>query len=100
MIYKILPDVPVRWGDVLAGAGVASFLFTVGKFLVGFYIGKSAIVSTYGAAGSFMAVLLWVYYSALILYYGAEFSKAYADCFGKSRTSKVSVRGSSLVRSA
>jgi membrane protein len=81
-IYKILPDALIRWNDVWIGAATASILFTVGKFLVGVYIVKSAMASTYGAAGSFVVLLVWVYYSSLLLYYGAEFTKVYADRFG------------------
>jgi len=82
MIYKILPDTFIRWNDVWIGAAVASLLFTLGKFLVGLYIGKSAITLDYGTAASFVVVLIWVYYSTLLLYYGAEFTKVYADRFG------------------
>jgi membrane protein len=79
MIYKVLPEVTIRWKDVWMGAAVTSVLFTLGKFLVGFYIGKSALVSAYGAMGSLVVILIWVYYSAAILYLGAEFTKIYAD---------------------
>jgi len=82
MIYKILPETAIHWRDVWIGAAATSLLFVLGKFLVGLYIGKSAITSAYGAAGSFAVVLIWVYYSSLLLYYGAEFTKAYADRFG------------------
>lgn len=82
IIYKILPDTSVHWRDVWMGSAVASVLFTLGKFFVGLYIGRSALASTYGAAGSFVVVLVWVYYSALLLYYGAEFTKVYAHRIG------------------
>ena len=85
MIFKILPDVSVRWRDVWVGSAVTSVLFTLGKFLVGLYIGANAATSAYGAAGSFVVVLMWVYYSALLFYYGAEFTKAYADLYERSR---------------
>jgi membrane protein len=87
MIFKILPDTSVRWNDVWIGATATSILFTLGKFLMGLYIGKSAITSAYGAAGSFVVVLMWVYYSAVLLYYGAEFTKAYADAYGSRKDS-------------
>lgn len=82
MIFKTLPEVFVPWTDVWIGAAVTAALFTLGKFLMALYIGKGALTSTYGTAGSFVAVLLWVYYSALVLYFGAEFTKAYADRYG------------------
>ena len=68
------------------GAAVTAVLFTTGKFLMGLYLGKGALTSTYGAAGSFAAVLMWVYYSALVLYFGAEFTKAFADRYGSRRS--------------
>lgn len=77
-IYKVLPDVPIRWGDVLAGAAMTALLFVIGKSLIGWYIGSSAIGSTYGAAGSLIVLLLWVYYSVQIFLLGAEFTKAFA----------------------
>jgi membrane protein len=82
MIFKLLPDVKIQWGDVWIGAAVTALLFTVGKFLIGLYLGKSDIASAYGAAGSLVLLLIWVYYSAQILLYGAEFTKAYADRYG------------------
>jgi membrane protein len=78
-IYKILPDKPIEWRDVGFGAIVTALLFTGGKSLIGWYIGNSAIGSTYGAAGALLVILLWVYYSAQIFLFGAEFTKAYAD---------------------
>jgi membrane protein len=81
-IFKILPNVSIEWSDVWTGAAVTGALFNIGKFLVGLYLGKGALTSTYGAAGSFVAILIWVYYSVLILYFGAEFTKAYADRYG------------------
>jgi membrane protein len=82
MIFKLLPDVKIAWSDVWVGAGLTSLLFTVGKFLIGFYIGKSVSSSAYGAAGSLVSVVAWIYYSALILYFGAEFTRSYANKFG------------------
>jgi membrane protein len=78
MIYKFLPDVHIVWKDVWIGAGVTSLLFTVGKYAIGVYLGRTAMTSAYGAAGSFAVLLLWVYYSALISFFGAEFTQVYA----------------------
>ena len=77
-IYKILPDRPLAWRDVIIGAVVTTLLFTIGKTLIAFYIGSSATVSSYGAAGALIAFLLWIYYSAQIFLLGAEFTKSYA----------------------
>lgn len=82
LIFKILPDVKIAWRDVWVGGAVTSFLFTVGKFLLGWYLGRSTTVSAYGAAGSIILILLWVYYSAQILFFGAEVTKVYATRFG------------------
>lgn len=81
-IYKILPDKRLDWRDVLVGAVATALLFTVGKTLIGLYIGSSAIASSYGAAGALIVVLLWIYYSAQIFLLGAEFTKAYAHRHG------------------
>lgn len=81
-IYKILPDRRLRWRDVLVGAVVTAFLFTVGKTLIGWYIGGSGVATTYGAAGALMVVLLWVFYSAQVFLLGAEFTKAWAGLAG------------------
>lgn len=83
MIYKIVPDVEVKWNDVWIGAIVTAALFTVGKWAIGFYLGRSAPASTYGAAGSLIIILLWIYYSAQILFLGAEFTQVYARRFGQ-----------------
>jgi len=82
MIYKFLPDVRIQWKDVWIGAALTSFLFTVGKFLIGLYLGTSGVTSSFGAAGSLITVLLWVYYSALIFFFGAEFTQIYASRYG------------------
>jgi membrane protein len=82
MIFKIVPNVRIRWHDVWLGAAVTSLLFVLGKFLIGFYLGASSIASAYGAAASVIIVLLWVYYSACILFFGVEFTKVYACKFG------------------
>jgi membrane protein len=85
LIYKIMPRVHVRWHDVWLGAAVTALLFTVGRFLIGLYIGKSGVASGFGAAGSLVIVLIWVYYSAQIFLLGAEFTWVYARTFGSMR---------------
>jgi membrane protein len=86
LIYKIMPRVKVRWHDVWLGAFATALLFTIGKTLIGLYIGKSGIASGFGAAGSLAVVFVWVYYSAQIFLLGAEFTWAYATTFGSMRT--------------
>jgi membrane protein len=81
-IYKVLPDKKLEWRDVLVGAAATAFLFSIGKFLIGLYIGSSAVASSYGAAGALIVVLLWIYYSAQIFLLGAEFTKIYASHYG------------------
>jgi membrane protein len=81
-IYKVLPSVKIAWRDVTVGSLVTALLFSLGKFAIGVYIGNSAIASTYGAAGSVVLILIWVYYSAQILLYGAEFTRAFAYRYG------------------
>ena len=81
-IFKVLPDAKIRWKDVLTGAITTAVLFMLAKFGISYYISKSNVGSTYGAAGSLVILLLWVYFSAMILYFGAEFTKAYAVQFG------------------
>jgi membrane protein len=82
MIYKYLPDVQIRWRDVWLGAAVTALLFTVGKFLLGLYLGRASFTSAYGAAGTIVIILLWAYYSAQILFFGAEFTQVYAKQYG------------------
>lgn len=82
MIYKIMPRVSIRWSEVWIGATITAALFTVGKWLIGVYIGQSAITSGYGAAGALLALLIWIYYSAQIFLMGAEFTWAYSHLFG------------------
>ena len=82
LIFKVLPDVKIAWRDVWIGAVVTSLLFTAGKFLLGWYLGRSTTITAYGAAGSIVLILLWVYYSAQILFFGAEITKVYANRFG------------------
>lgn len=78
LIFKVLPDARIKWKNVRAGAFATAILFMAGKFLIGFYLGQTRMSSAYGAAGSIIVVLLWVYYSAIILYFGAVFTRAYA----------------------
>ena len=85
MIYKILPRVRIGWRDVAIGAAVTALLFTVGKFLIGVYLGKSGVTSGFGAAGSVVVLLVWVYYSAQVFLLGAEFTSIYAYRFGSLR---------------
>ncbi|MCM1981691.1 YihY/virulence factor BrkB family protein [Lyngbya confervoides] len=82
MIFKFLPDVQIAWGDVWMGAGLTTLLFVAGKSLLGLYLGQSSFSSTYGAAGSLVIIVAWVYYSAQILFLGAEFTQVYARHFG------------------
>jgi membrane protein len=82
-IFKVLPDRPIAWRDVLVGALITALLFTVGKSLIGWYLGSSAVASSYGAAGGLIVLFLWVYYSAQIFLLGAEFTKAYASAHGR-----------------
>lgn len=81
-IYKVVPNVRLKWSDVLVGASVTSLVFTVGKQLIGLYLGKESFASTYGAAGSLVILLVWVYYSAQLFFFGAEFTKVYTHRHG------------------
>lgn len=78
LIFKIVPDIEIRWRDVFPGAIATAALFTIGRYLIGLYLGRGAVGSSYGAAGSLVAVLVWVYYSAQILFFGAELTQVYA----------------------
>jgi membrane protein len=89
-IYKVLPDRNLEWGDVVVGAIVTGVLFTVGKSLISWYIGSSAVASSFGAAGALIVLLLWVYYSAQIFLLGAEFTKIYANRHGSKQGNEVS----------
>ncbi|HVJ56471.1 MAG TPA: YihY/virulence factor BrkB family protein [Terrimicrobiaceae bacterium] len=82
MMFKILPDANIAWRDVWIGAFITALLFTLGKFALGFYLGRSGVASSYGAAGSLIVLLLWVYYSSQIVFFGAEFTQVYANRFG------------------
>jgi membrane protein len=82
MIFKLLPDARIEWRDVWLGAAVTALLFTIGKALIGLYLGRAGVTSVYGAAGSLVLVLLWVYYSAQLLFLGAEFTEVYSRRYG------------------
>ncbi|WP_114791257.1 YihY/virulence factor BrkB family protein [Niabella yanshanensis] len=82
VIFKVLPDARIRWRDVIAGAFVTAVLFMLGKFGISIYISQTQVGSTYGAAGSLVVLIVWIYYSSIILYLGAEFTKAYAVAYG------------------
>lgn len=82
LIYKFLPDVKITWSDVLIGAAITSLLFALGRYLLGLYLGNSSFGSSYGAAGSLVVILAWVYYAAQILFFGAEFTQVYARRYG------------------
>jgi len=86
VIYKGLPDAPLSWRDVWIGAAFTAGLFTLGKYAIGIYLGNSAVASSFGAAGSLIALLLWVYYSAQIFFFGAECTRQYALGFGSLRS--------------
>jgi membrane protein len=87
VIYKFVPDVRIAWRDVWVGAATASLLFSAGKFVIGFYLGQSMVTSIYGAAGSLVTLLLWVYYSSLMFFFGAELTQVYASRYGSRATS-------------
>ncbi len=82
IVFRLLPDIRIEWGDVWIGAFVTALLFNIGKYALGWYIGRSTVTSAYGAAGSLIVILLWVYYTAQILLYGAEFTQVYARKYG------------------
>ena len=86
LIYKMIPRVEVAWHDVWVGAAVTSLLFTIGKVAIGLYLGKSDVTSTFGSAGSFAVLMIWVYYAAQIFLLGAEFTRVYAERFGSRRS--------------
>lgn len=85
MTYRILPDVKIAWRDVWLGSILTSLLFVVGKTLIGLYLGRTGVASAYGAAGSLVVILLWVYYSSLIFFFGAEFTRVHSRQFRTSR---------------
>jgi membrane protein len=81
-IYKIMPDVRIEWRDVMLGGAATSLLFTIGKFVLGIYLGKASIASTYGAAASIVVLVIWVYYSGQIFFFGAELTRSFANRYG------------------
>lgn len=83
LMFKLLPDAKIRWKDVLFGGFITAIFFTLGKFAIGYYLGKSNLTTLYGAAGSIIIIMVWVYYSSIILYLGAEFTKVHANLFGR-----------------
>jgi membrane protein len=85
MMFKLLPDTPVAWNDVWIGAAATALFFTIGQAAIGLYLGHSTVASVYGAAGSLVVVLVWVYYSSQVLFFGAEFTQIYACRFGSRR---------------
>lgn len=85
MIYRILPDIELAWRDVAFGSGVTAVLFAVGKYLIGFYLARATVASTYGAAGSLVVILLWVYYSAMIFLWGAELTRVHSRRYREGR---------------
>ena len=86
LIFRFLPDTRIAWRDVWIGAGITSLLFALGQFLIGLYLGRSSVASVYGGAGSLLIVLLWTYYSGLILFFGAEVTQVFANQWGSGRT--------------
>lgn len=87
MIFRFLPDLKIEWRDVISGGVFTAILFVIGKFALGIYLGKAAVGSSYGAAGSLVLLLVWIYYSAQILYFGAEFTQVYAKQLGSLKSS-------------
>ncbi len=82
LMFKVLPDAKIKWKDVFVGGIITAVFFTLGKLAIGYYLGSSNIATIYGAAGSIMIIMVWVYYSSIILYLGAEFTKVYAKLYG------------------
>lgn len=82
VIFKVLPDGELSWKDAFIGASVTSVLFMIGKFIIGFYLSKTSFITAYGSSGAVLLILIWVYLSSVILYFGAEFTKVYAASFG------------------
>ncbi len=96
MMFKILPDAAVEWRDVWIGAAAASLLFTIGKHFISLYVGSSGIASAYRAAGALVAILVWIYYSAQILLFGAELAKAFGDRRAARRRSTIDAPGNGV----
>jgi membrane protein len=83
IIFKVLPDAKIKWKNVFLSSAITTFLFLVGKFIIGYILGRNATITAYGSAGSVIIILLWVYYSSIILYLGAEFTQAWLKLKGK-----------------
>ena len=98
MIYKLLPDRSIQWSDVWIGAIITSLLFTIGKFVIGVYLGKSDVGIAYGAAGSLVVMLMWVYYASQIFLFGAEFTAVYAHARGSKLAPSPQARMESLTK--
>jgi membrane protein len=93
LLYKVLPDQKIPWGDVWVGGIVTALLFSLGKWLIGLYLGNSSVASAYGAAGSLAVVLIWIYYSAQLVLFGAEFTQVYANRHGSRSEGSSAARG-------
>jgi membrane protein len=91
-IYKFMPDIRLKWSDVTVGASLTALLFTTGKQLIGLYLGRASFGSTYGAAGSLVVVLVWVYYASQLFFLGAEFTKIYTKNFGSQLAAKLALK--------
>jgi membrane protein len=89
LIFKVLPDLPLRWSDVGVGALVSAALFAVGRLGISWYLGRATGTSVYGAAGSLVVLLLWIYYSSQLLFFGAEFTQVWARKYGSLRQAEV-----------
>jgi membrane protein len=98
LIYKIIPRVKVAWNDVWIGAAVTAILFTIGKVLIGLYIGKSDVTSSFGTAGSLVVVMIWVYYASQIFLFGAELTRVYAETYGSRQGAVKERRRADFVR--
>jgi len=88
LLFKVMPDVEISWGDVWIGGAITALLFTLGRFLLGLYMARSTVSSAYGAAGSLVVILLWVYYCAQIIFLGVEFTRVWAKRYGSDIASK------------
>lgn len=88
MIFKLLPEADLKWRDMWVGAFLTAILFTVGKYLIGMYLAHGSVASTYGAAGTLVVVFVWVYYSSLLVLFGAEFTRVYGERGAKRQSGK------------
>jgi membrane protein len=96
VMYKFLPDAQIQWSDVWTGSAITAVLFVVGQAAIGFYIARSGMASAYGASGALLALLIWIYYSSMVLLFGAEFTKVYAQVRGKSVESMAQAAGATV----